>query len=111
MPNRVTLREVWAEVNGTIEGMDDITIENEGRLYIWSYANSDGYDEGVVVATNISVKAGGRFEPLAAEKQMYLQVVRLIVNGNGEVRTNNLRLNATNVTVDLSGKYSRNSIH
>lgn len=99
------MREVWAEINGTIEGMDVIAIENEGELYIWSYANTDGYKEGEIKATNISVRAGGKFEPLMAEEQMNLYVTRLVVNGNGYVRTNNLRLNATNVTIDLSGNF------
>jgi hypothetical protein len=29
------MREVWAEINGTIIGLDDISVENEGELYIW----------------------------------------------------------------------------
>jgi hypothetical protein len=37
------MREVWAEINGTIIGLDDISVENEGELYIWSYANTEGY--------------------------------------------------------------------
>jgi hypothetical protein len=100
----MTLREVWSEINGTIEGMDVIAIENEGELYIWSYANSDGYEEGQLKATNISIRAGGKFEPLAAVKQMKLNVTRLVINGNGYLRTNNLKLGATNITIDLSGK-------
>lgn len=107
VPNKVTVREVWAEINGTIEGMDVIAIENEGELYIWSYANTAGYKAGEIVATNISVRAGGKFEPLTAVEQMQLYVTRLIVNGNGYVRTNNLRLNATNVTIDLSGNVQK----
>ncbi|XP_060557569.1 uncharacterized protein LOC132717977, partial [Ruditapes philippinarum] len=105
VPSKVTLREVWAEINGTIEGMNVIAVENEGELYIWSYANSDGYKEGQLVATNISVRAGGKFEPLTAVEQMNLIVTRLVVNGNGYVRTNSLKLNATNVTIDLSGDF------
>jgi len=104
VPNKLNMREVWAEINGTIEGMDDVTVENEGELYIWAYANSHGYPQGQIKATNISVRAGGKFEPLAVpERQMKLSVTRFVVNGNGYVRTNNLQLNATNVTIDLSG--------
>lgn len=99
----MTLREVWVEINGTIEGMDVINVENDGELYIWSYANTDGYNEGQLLATNISVRAGGKFEPLTAEKQLKLNVTRLVINGNGYVRTNNIQLSATNVTIDLSG--------
>ncbi|KAL4226615.1 hypothetical protein ACF0H5_014598 [Mactra antiquata] len=105
VPAKVTLRDVWVEINGTIEGMDVVTIENEGGLYIWSYANTDGYNEGQIIATNITVRAGGIFEPLAAEKVMKLNVTRLIVNGNGYVRGNHLELGATNVTIDLSGEF------
>ena len=35
VPDRVTVREVWAELNGTLEGTDDITVENGGELFIW----------------------------------------------------------------------------
>ncbi|WAR26294.1 hypothetical protein MAR_011998 [Mya arenaria] len=105
VPNKVIIREVWAEINGTIEGMDVITVENRGELYIWSHANSDGYEKGEIKATNISVRAGGKFEPLAAVRKMKLYVTRLVINGNGYVRTNNLQLNATNVTIDLSGEF------
>jgi hypothetical protein len=36
------MREVWAEINGTIIGLDDISVENEGELYIWSYGKIYG---------------------------------------------------------------------
>jgi hypothetical protein len=34
IPERIAMREVWAEINGTIIGLDDISVENEGELYI-----------------------------------------------------------------------------
>ena len=46
VPNEVTLREVWMEVNGTVEGAQHIAIEDEGELYIWAHAKSDGYSQG-----------------------------------------------------------------
>ena len=98
------MREVWAEINGTIIGLDDISVENEGELYIWSYANTEGHDEGTLKLTNISVRAGGKFEPLTAVKVMTINVTRVLVNGNGYVRTNHLQLHSINVTIDLSGK-------
>lgn len=103
IPERIAMREVWAEINGTIIGLDDISVENEGELYIWSYANTEGLPEGSLQLTNISVKAGGKFEPLTAEKVINITVIRVLVNGNGYVRTNHLKLHAVNVTIDLSG--------
>ena len=97
------MREVWAEINGTIIGLDDMSVENKGELYIWSYANTEGLPEGSLRLTNISVRAGGKFEPLTAEKVININVTRVIVNGNGYVRTNYLELHAINVTIDLSG--------
>ena len=91
------------EVNATVDGMYDVTVENEGQLYVWSYAQTKGFPPGEVHCTNISVRAGGKFEPLTAEEQMKLVVTRLTINGNGYVRTNSLKLEAVNVTVDLSG--------
>ncbi|XP_076091252.1 uncharacterized protein LOC143063127 [Mytilus galloprovincialis] len=105
IPERIAMREVWAEINGTIIGLDDISVENEGELYIWSYANTEGLSEGSLQLTNISVKAGGKFEPLTAEKVINITVVRVLVNGNGYVRTNHLKLHAVNVTIDLSGDF------
>ena len=104
LPDRVTLRDVWAELNATLSGFDDITVENDGRLFIWSFARSNGKPAGEIHCTNISVRAGGKFEPLTAVDQMKLVVTRLVVNGKGYVRTNKLYVKAVNVTVDLSGK-------
>lgn len=104
IPKRVTLRDVWAEINATVSGMDEITVENNGELYVWSYARTDGYPEGEIHCTNISVRAGGKFEPLTAVQQIKLVVTRVVVNGNGYFRTNSLYLDAVNVTIDLSGK-------
>lgn len=98
------MRDVWAELNATLIGIDEVVVENNGELYIWSYANTIGFPEGTINVTNITIRAGGKFEPLTAEKRMRLEVVRVIVNGKGYLRTNNLELHATNVTIDLSGQ-------
>ena len=105
IPDRVTLRDVWVELNATVSGMDEITVENGGQLYIWSYAKTEGFPSGEFHTTNISIRAGGKFEPLTAEEQMRLVVTRVVVNGNGYFRTNNLYLDAVNVTIDLSGMH------
>ena len=109
IPDRVTLRDVWCEINATVSGMDEITIENAGELYIWSYARTTGFPAGEFHTTNISVRAGGKIEPLTAETQMKLVVTRIVVNGNGYFRTNSLYLDVVNVTIDLSGTEFLNS--
>lgn len=98
------MRDVWAELNATLIGIDEVVVENNGELYIWSYANTIGFPEGTINVTNITIRAGGKFEPLTAEKRMRLEAVRVIVNGKGYLRTNNLELHSTNVTIDLSGQ-------
>ena len=100
----MTLRDVWAEINSTLSPVKDFTIENGGELYIWSYARTNGYPVGEIHCVNISVRAGGKFEPLTAIEQIKLVATKVHVNGNGYFRTNSLYLQAVNVTVDLSGR-------
>ena len=106
LPNRLTLREVFMEINGTIEGAADIAVENEGELYLWSFANTANDPQGVFRAINMSVRAGGKFEPLTAEgaPRLALHVQRMEVNAHGYVRANNLLMTTQNLTIDLSGK-------
>ena len=98
------MRDVWAEINATVSPVKDFTIENGGELYIWSYARTAGQPEGEIHCVNISVRAGGKFEPLTAVEQIKLVATKVHVNGNGYFRTNSLYLQAVNVTVDLSGR-------
>lgn len=113
IPQRITMREVWAELNGTIIGLEDISVENGGKLYIWSYANTEGSPEGTLQLPNIAVKAGGKFEPLTTANNivMKINVTTITINGNGYVRTNHLELYAVNCTIDLSGMQIRNGNH
>ena len=74
------------EVNGTIEGANDMTMEDEGELYIWSYANTDGDPAGVIALENFTVRAGGKFEALSADgspNKMRIETTRFTVNGYG----------------------------
>ena len=105
VPERVTLREVWMEQNGTVEGASDLAIEYNGALYLWSHARTSGYPEGVFRATNISVRPGGTFVPLTVDgaAKMVLKLTRFTVNGFGNVRTNDLTITTENFTIDLSG--------
>ena len=105
LPSRLTLREVFMEINGTIEGVADIAVENDGELYLWSFANTANDPQGVFRAINVSVRAGGKFEPLTADgaPRLALHLQRMEVNAHGYVRTNNLLLTTQNLTIDLSG--------
>ena len=102
----VVMREVFWENNGTVSGVDEFTVENQARLYMWSHGRTVGRPNGQYALTNVSVKAGGRAEFLTADSGpvVELMVTRLIINGKGVVRTNHLRLTAVNVSVDLSGR-------
>jgi len=98
------------EQNGTVEGASDLAIEENGTLYLWSYARTSGDPEGVFRATNISVRPGGMFVPLTVDgaAKMVLILTRFTVNGFGYVRTNDLAITAENVTIDLSGNVNMN---
>jgi len=91
--------------NGTVEGASDLAIEDNGELYLWSYARTSGDPEGVFRAVNISVRPGGKFEPLTVEgaAKMVLKLTRFTVNAFGYVRTNDLAVTTENFTIDLSG--------
>lgn len=104
------MREVYFDNNGTIFGVDEFTIENEARLYLWSHGCTRGLSEGQYAVINITIKAGGKAELLSAEtgQAFNLFVSSLTINGNGALRTNRLKLTAINVTVDLSGKNLKN---
>ena len=98
--------------NGTVEGASDLAIEDNGALHLWSYARTSGDPEGVFRAVNISVRPGGKFEPLTVEgaAKMVLKLTRFTVNAFGYVRTNDLAVTTENFTIDLSGNsavYSR----
>lgn len=100
------MREVFVENNGTIFNVEEITVENKAGLYLWSYGRTEGNPEGHYTLTNLSIKAGGHAEALTADLGPMIQLVltRLTINGNGDLRTNRLKLNAVNITVDLSGE-------
>ena len=106
VPRRVTMREVWMEMNGTLEGTEDFTVENAALLYIWSHANTLGAPKGVIQLANLTIRAGGKAEALSAADgtaRMTLNLTNLVINGRGYMRTNDIVINAENVTIDLSG--------
>ena len=80
------------ELNGSTEGAADIAVENEGELYLWSFASTTKDPQGVSRAISVSVRAGGKFEPLTAEgaPRLALHLQRMEVNTHGYVHSNNL---------------------
>ncbi|CAH1775844.1 unnamed protein product, partial [Owenia fusiformis] len=106
MPVRITLRDVWMENNGTIKQVEDIGIENGGKMHLWSLGHKEGEPNGAYRFENISIRAGGLFEPLTADgaSRMALNMTRLTVNGRGVMRCNDIHMEMENMTVDLSGE-------
>ena len=105
LPCRLTLCEVFVELNGSIEGAADIVVENEGELYLWSFASTANDPQGVSRAISVSVRAGGKFEPLTAEgaPRLALHLQQMEVNTHGYVHSNNLLMTTQNLAIDLSG--------
>jgi hypothetical protein len=60
--------------------LEDISVENGGKLYIWSYANTEGSPEGTLELPNIAVKAGGKFEPLTTENNIVMKINVFLIN-------------------------------
>ena len=91
--------------NGTVEGASDLAIEDKAVLYLWSHARTAGDPEGVFRAVNISVRPGGKFEPITVDgaAKMVLKLTRFTVNAFGYVYTNDLSITAENFTIDLAG--------
>ena len=105
VPVRLTVRDVWMELNCTLERARDITVENNGQLYMWSNGHSAGSDRGTFIFDKVYVRAGGKYEALTADAgaRMKLEITTLVINGHGYLRTNEIHIQAENITVDLSG--------
>lgn len=105
VPSRLSLREVWMEVNGTLSEAGDYVIDRNGELYLWSAAHSKDEREGVFEFGNISVRSRGQLyltsEP--PDSQIVLNATRFVVNAGGVVKANNLLVSAVNATVDVGG--------
>jgi hypothetical protein len=97
---------VWAEINGTLEGTKELTIEDEGELWLWSHARTGGMEQGKVEVEVLNVRAGGKMEALSAadlDALMKIQANNITVSGNGYFRTNNIYINSTYLDIDLAG--------
>lgn len=100
------MREVYLKLGGTISGLETLAVENKGYFLMTSDANTMNQPIGTLHLTNISARAGSQVEFMKTANGIRVEVnlTNLVVNSNGNVRTNDLLLHAMNVTVDLSGE-------
>lgn len=105
LPNRVSLREVWMYVNGSVSDSQEYVVDRDGELHLWSGGNSEGEPEGTFVFVNISVRARGRMfaTTLAGHGKMAVQCKRMLVNAGGKFMSNDVHLTAARIIVDAAG--------
>ena len=106
LPTRLSLREVYMEVNGSLAESHDYVIDRRGQLFLWSEGNSVGEEQGVFQFINISVRSGGLLytTTLPRQNQVTINLTRLSVNAGGRVSGNSLGIVAVNITIDVEGK-------
>lgn len=106
LPNRLSLREVYMEVNGSLAESRDYVIDRHGQLFLWSGGNSVGEERGVFRFVNISVRSRGLLytTTLPRQSRVTVNLTRLTVNAGGRVSGNDLKIVAVNITIDVAGK-------
>ena len=107
LPKRVSLREVWMYVNGSVSDSEEYAIDRDGQLHLWSGGNSEGEPEGTFVFVNITIRARGRLiaTTLAGHGKMAVHCRRMVVNAGGKFISNDVHLTAVNITIDAAGKF------
>ena len=105
LPHRVTLREMWMYVNGSLSDSKEYVIDRDGQLHLWSGGNSEGEPEGLFVFVNVTVKARGRLyaTTLPGHGKMHVRSNSMIVNAGGKIISNEFHLTSVNVTIDAAG--------
>lgn len=113
VPPRLSLREVYMEVNGTLADSDDYTIDRNGKLFLWSGGRSLAEQPGHFRFINISIRSLGKLESttLPGHDRVTLHVTRFVVNAGGLASVNDFRLVAVNATIDVAGTVKCSSIH
>ena len=108
LPKRVSLREVWMHVNGSMSDSEEYVIDRDGVLHLWSGGNSEGEKEGTFVFRNITVKARGRLyaTTLRGHGKMNVKSTRMVINAGGKIVANEVHLTGVNLTVDDAGIFS-----
>lgn len=105
LPKRVSLREVWMYVNGSLSDSQEYVVDKDGELHLWSGGNSEGEPEGTFVFVNISMRARGHLiaTTLAGHGKMAVQCERMVINAGGKFISNDVHLTAVNITIDAAG--------
>ncbi len=112
VPPRLSLRDVWMEINGTLADALDFVVDSGGELYLWSYGMSRDEQEGTFDCVNMTVRSDGKLEMLTVDdgNEMTLKLTTMIVNAGGYVRTNQLHLVAENMTIDVAGEFNTTAL-
>ena len=107
VPRRLSLREVYMEVNGTLADSNDYTIDRNGKLYLWSGGNSLGESIGHFRFVNLSVKSKGLLHTtkLPNHGPVSLHMTRFVINAGGLASVDDFYLESVNATIDVAGTY------
>ncbi|XP_038052472.1 uncharacterized protein LOC119725183 [Patiria miniata] len=107
LPPRLSMRDVWMEINGTLADVGDFTVDSGGMLHMWSYGNSRDQPPGRYECVNMTVRSDGKLEMLTVqdESEFTFELKRFVVNAGGYVRTNQLHVIAEDLTIDVAGDF------
>ena len=107
IPKKLYLRAVWMEVNGTISDSVEYTVDKKGSLSLWSTGRTRSYPQGVYNFVNLTVRSEGQIyaTKLTGEPVVVMNATRIVVNAGGTISGNSLKIQSTNLTVDMAGVY------
>ena len=105
VPRRLSLREVYMEINGTLADSEDYTIDRDGALFLWSGGRSLGESPGHFRFINMSIRSLGKLEAttLPAHGRLTVNLTKFVVNAGGLASVNDFHLVAVNATIDVAG--------
>ena len=105
IPAKLYLRNVWMEVNGTISDSVEYTIDQKGSLSVWSTGHTANYPKGFFHFHNLTVRSQGLLYATATNgnTEVTINATRTVVNAGGVISGNRLKIESTNLTVDMAG--------
>lgn len=105
IPSKLYLRNVWMEVNGTISDSLEYTIDQKGSLSVWSTGHTANYPKGFYHFHNLTVRSQGLLYATATDRntEVTVNATLTVVNAGGVISGNRLRVESTNLTVDMAG--------
>ena len=106
VPRRLSLREVYMEINGTLADSDDYTIDRDGKLFLWSGGQSLGEKKGHFRFINMSIKSLGLLHTtkIQGHGPVSLHTTRFVVNAGGLASVDDFFLYSVNATIDVAGE-------